>query len=216
MCKSTLLSCVAIAAIMACLCTPSSHAQEEGQRFEKNPQIAIVSRYFRVLFSEPLNDVLTHPSIFDVSVSASKERFAQAVAATFKELRDKGFMNEKMTKYERYWDSLQKSPPFTKPDFHPMLAPVLASYGRNLILAAEGNRCTVSASASKGTGAVVKCAKAADAKSGPFVELGITTAQAEVEKAAYVFIAYRNNKETGRTDQKDCTGSNQTVDIPEQ
>jgi hypothetical protein len=61
----------------------------------------------------------------------------------------------------------------------------------------------------------VKCAKVADAANGPFNEIGISTTQAELEKADYVFIAVRGGKETGRTDRKDCTGSKQTVEIPE-
>jgi hypothetical protein len=124
-------------------------------------------------------------------------------------------MTDKLKTYEEYWKILQDSPQVKKADSPQMLNAILVSYGKNLLLAAEGKRCTVTASASNGSGAVVKCAKAADAKSGPFLELGISAVSAEVEKAEYVFIAYRKNKETGRTDRKDCTGDNQTVEIPE-
>jgi hypothetical protein len=120
-----------------------------------------------------------------------------------------------MTSYEAYWKRLQDSPLLTRPESPKLLAVVLTSFSTNLRLAAEGGRCTVSVSASKGNGATVKCAKAADAAAGPYTELGISATQAELEKADYIFIAIRNGNETGRTDRRDCTGAKQTVEIPE-
>ena len=79
----------------------------------------------------------------------------------------------------------------------------MGSFAKNLILAAEGGRCTVSASAADGKGAIIKCAKWVDANGRSFLELGYTSVLAEVEKAEYVFLAFRGKRETGRTDRKD-------------
>jgi hypothetical protein len=200
--KTTILGCAAFSAVVVCLSSPFAHAQEEARK-------GIVMNHFRRFFNEPLENIVKKAYITDVKIAVAKEEFDEAVTATFAELRRRDLMNNKMISYEKYWKNV------VKPESPRILAIMLTSYAKNLILAAEGGRCTVSASASGGNGAVVKCAKAADANDGPFNELGISTVQAEVEKANYVFIAFRNGKETGRTDQKDCTGSTQTVEISE-
>jgi hypothetical protein len=207
-----------IVALVCFLPLPSSGQDDHSKKFVENAKTKVVGRLFQVVFDEPdpVGNLKKYSAQFsEVKVYSSTNDFVKAVDAVFSDLHSRDLMTKKLETYEKHWKDLRKSSHISKPESPKMRDLVMASFATNLFLAAEGGRCTVTVSASGGTGAVVKCAKAADAESGPFRELGLSTIPADVEKANYVFIAYRKSVETGRTDQKDCTGSTASVEIPE-
>lgn len=74
---------------------------------------------------------------------------------------------------------------------------------------------TVTVSASRGSDAVVKYAKAADAAKGVFGDLGLTVLTRELERARFVFRTLREGKQTGEVTW-DCTsGPFCVVNVPE-
>jgi hypothetical protein len=97
----------------------------------------------------------------------------------------------------------------------------ISFYDSFLVAGIEGmnsSTCTVVVGASKGTGAIVKYAKAADAvRMGAFKDMGFTLVTQEIERAEYIFKSYRSGKETGSTGRVPCVSSTKpvTVTIPE-
>ena len=73
---------------------------------------------------------------------------------------------------------------------------------------------TVTVSASKGNGAVVKFAKLPDAERGLFTDFGVTTAVRDIESAKYEFHTYREGRDTGKSIWS-CTGDAVWVPIME-
>jgi hypothetical protein len=209
MLKPTFLNWAGITAGLLSLLPPTANAGQDSRKREE-----IINQHMKsveVLLKK--NPIGASPS--QDRIDLIRKGCSTIVKEIFSDLKRNELMDEKMTSYQEYWKKLEDSPLLTRPESGKAFEAVLTSYSKNLALAAVGDRCTVSVSASKGNGAVVKYVKAVDAAAGTLSELGISTTQAEVEKAEYVFVTYRSGKETGRTSKKDCTGSKQIVEVSE-
>ena len=209
MLNPTFLNCAAFAAALVCLLPPATYAGQDSTKRKE-----IVTNHLKLL-ELALEEVWGAETLKAEHVETIKRIYPTTVKEMFSDLKKNDLIDEKMTSYQEYWKKLEDSPLFTRPASPKALAALLTSFSKNVTLAAAGDRCTVSVSASKGNGAVVKYVKAVDAADGSLKELGISTTQAELEKAEYVFVTFRSGKETGRTSKKDCTGSKQIVEIPE-
>lgn len=187
-------------------------ASASAQDFDQRSQI--VARAFGPLFPEEsaLPRIAARPDISRVPIRANVEGFDQAVAEAIRGLKNAD-ANPKIAEYEKYWGYMKNSQLKNAGREERDLA--LTCFAKNLFLAADGTRCTVTASAARGTGGIIRYAKPVDANAGRFFDLGLSTAVGEIEKSDYIFVVIRNGAETGRTSKKDCTGSKQTVDIPE-
>jgi hypothetical protein len=149
----------------------------------------------------------------DSNVASTNAILDAQTTGFFAGLAGDNLLNDKMVLYERVWQAKKprmrgwiEEPPVAVDDFF-----------ENLALAAEGNLCTVTVNAKRGDGAEVHYAKKIDAAAGNFKTMpGNTMVIKDIERADYVFQAYRDGKQTGQTkDPVDCTIDKQIVTVPE-
>jgi hypothetical protein len=178
---------------------------------QDNPRKQVIANNLNAVVGD-VAKIAAAPNPSEVQLQNSEANLIVAVDSAFNQLKSQNLNQGKMQHYEVYWNHLKRDR-LNQAD-NAQKKTLLLSFAANFYRAADDTGCTVSVSASKGFGAAIRCAKAADAATGPFLDLGLTTVQADIEKASYVFIAIRNGQETGRA-QKDCTGARQSVEIVE-
>jgi hypothetical protein len=139
------------------------------------------------------------------------DEIRQATTKTFAQLDKSGLLDPRLAAYENQWTKLKdlKAAPA---EFGERAVTFVEAFIACGTAAHKGTKATVTVGASKGDGALIKYVKAADAAAGvPSNQFGISLVTKEIERAAYIFQAFRNGKETGRTDRVDCTDSKQPV-----
>lgn len=135
--------------------------------------------------------------------------FAAKTNELFRLMNTKCLINDKLELYEIGWRDFRLA--LTSKD--PLTSKVLSNlkaYNENLFAATEGKGCTVRVFSTKGNGAEIKYAKL----DGDFIEMGLSVATQELERAQYRFEAYRDGTRTGAV-SADCTTKTQEVTIPE-
>jgi hypothetical protein len=150
---------------------------------------------------------------------ADLRAFVDLTDAAFRLLREEKLTNPRIDAYEGQWKYIKKFDK-TSLTFAERVIPFAESFitagreGRNNVLT-----CTVTVTAAKGDGGVIRFIKtAAAAQGGKDKEFGVTVATKDVERAEYIFKCYRNDKETGATKGIACTDTKKPVivKIPEQ
>jgi hypothetical protein len=143
------------------------------------------------------------------------KRIVKQTEAFFSGLDEKNILDDRTETYQTFWrfgimERLIEDPMARE------VIPSLEIFVSNLSSPPQANRCTVELLSYPKAGAKVKYAKLADAANDKFEETaGETLTTVEVEKAKYIFRAYRGGKLTGETGPVECTKERQLVTISE-
>lgn len=199
------LKSVVIAFPVILLSTPLCH----GQADVKATREKVTAEYWEK--SIPLIAKLRKTNDKEEVVAVGKLLVSKG-DATFVVLTDEKAMDDKLKAYEVRWVDMKGQ--FLKDPGDRRSLLKIEEFSINVKLAGKGDKCTVSISATNGSGATVKYAKAADAAKGKFDEFPEqTTIMREIEPANYVFKSFRNGKETGKKGPVDCTDTKKAVKV---
>lgn len=140
---------------------------------------------------------------------------ASAVLRDFQKMDSAAVIDDKMTLYKVKWEHSLAASLMMAPESKVTAGSVI-SFVENLRAAGEGKKCTVTVGSSKGNGAEIWYAKAADAQfPARYLKLGDVLAIGDIEKGNYVFLAKREGKETGRETNVACTSATKPVNVRE-